>query len=142
MITRISTLFDFNPYSAAFIPLADAVLRPYEARSVDNLVRRTMMVGESSARLTDDEVVRLARQARHAYLAEALPRWWQAGKAGSGRALRATAAALRASAGRVQRWLDRLEATRRERYLADSTDVHDLERRIQILERTAVRGTY
>lgn len=142
MITRVSTLLDFNPYRAPFIPVADAVLRPYEARSVDNLVRRTIVVGGRSAHLTDAEVVHLARQARHAYLAETLPRWWQAGKAGFTAALRAAAAGLRASAGHVQRWLEQLEATRRERYLADSADIHDLERRMRTLERTSVRGTY
>lgn len=87
-------------------------------------------------------LVQCTHQIRRVYVAETSRRW--AAQVGSafGKLSRALTRAFGSLTGRLWDLLERADRSRREAWLAQSTDVHDLEQRIRERERAAVRGTW
>lgn len=135
MLSSIHRIAGAGTYRSTFIPVSDAILWPHEAKTIERLTRRTTVADEP---LDYVQITAIAKEARRAYLSEAFPRWRKA----AGTALLRTGQAVVEAFAGVGRWLETQDEARRERYLAQATDIYDLERRIRALERQSVRGCY
>ncbi len=128
-----------NLLTRTFLPTAGAIMAPREPSEQADVVRRTIPASalpEWPVAIDHFALERLAKDARRAYLQEALPRWFATVRA----ALHAPALARLADG--LWNALENAERARRDAWLAKATDVCDLEQRIRVLERQAVRGTW
>ena len=139
MLAKLPRVVNATRYTRSFIPVSDALLRPYEAETAALLTHRTT---RDSGTADYVAAMRLAQEERRAYLAEAMPRWRRAAAHGIKAALSRTAAGLRAAVEALWESLESVQRARRESWLAQATDAHDVERRIRAMERNAVRGWY
>ncbi len=129
----------FTLLTRTFLPTAGAIIAPRETVHQADVVRRTIpgaALPEWPGKVDHFTLERVARAARRDYLREALPRW--IGAVGSF----FSAGSLRRLADGFWNALENAERARRDAWLAQSTDVCDLEQRIRSLERQAVRGTW